>query len=75
MNAILRDVIETVVNVDAGLYLPANQLNGLKGSPGGITLWQASDVAGLGNSKDAACASEYVNLHCQVLCGYANTLS
>jgi hypothetical protein len=63
MDAISRYVVETVVNVNVRLGLPSHQLNGLEKSPGCIELRQVAHAATLSNSKNAASASEHVNLH------------
>ena len=63
MDAVPRDVVKTIVNVNAGLRLASNQLNGFENGPWPILLRQGIRAAALDHSKHAARASEYVNLH------------
>jgi hypothetical protein len=63
MDAVPRDVVKTIVNVNARLRLTSNQLNGFKKGPWPIFPGQVILAAALDHGKHAACASEYVNLH------------
>ena len=62
MDAVSRDVVKTIVNVNARLRLTSNQLNGFEKGPWPIFLRQVTLAAALDHGKHAACAS-YVNLH------------
>jgi hypothetical protein len=62
MDAVPRDVVKTIVNVNARLRLTSNQLNGFKKGPWPIFPGQVILAAALDHGKHAACAS-YVNLH------------
>ena len=63
MDAVSRDVVKTIVNVNARLRLTSNQLNGFEKGPRPIFLRQVMLAAAPDHGKHAACASEYVNLH------------
>src|ERR1700728_672830 len=63
MDAVPRDVVKTIVDVNARLPLTSNQLNGFKKGPWPIFFRQVVLAAALDHGKHAACASEYVHLH------------
>jgi hypothetical protein len=63
MDAVPRDVVKTIVDVNTKLRLTSNQLNGFKKGPWPIFLRQVIRAAALDHSKHTACASEYVNVH------------
>jgi hypothetical protein len=63
MDAVPRDVVKTIVNVNARPRLTSNQLNGFEKGPWPIFLRQVIRAAALDHGKHAACASKYVNLH------------
>jgi hypothetical protein len=63
MDAVPFNVVETFLDIEAGLRLSPNQLNGLEMHPWPITLWQPVDATRLDNSKNAAGSSENFNEH------------
>jgi hypothetical protein len=67
MDAMSLDVVKTLVNVKARLCCPANHLDRLEESPWSISVWQFIRAVTLDNSKHAAYAPKYVNLHDDLL--------
>jgi len=63
MDPVPRDVVKTIVDVNARLRLTSNQLNGFEKGPWPIFFRQVILATALDHGKHAACASEYVNLH------------
>ena len=62
MDAMLRDVVEAIVHVYAGLCLSSSQLNRFERSPGRVAFRQIFSVAAPSKSKNAAGASEDMKL-------------
>ncbi len=63
MDPIFFDIVETLIDIDAGLRLSANQVDGFERRPWPIALGQLFVAIAYDKSKDATDTSKNFDLH------------